>query len=109
MAGKVIMWIVSFGCAVLFFAIGVYAKKLKKPMWFWSGSEVDVSQIADVRQYNKENGVMWQLYSLWYFAAGFAEIWNPIIALILLVLSCTAGIAILVRTYMRIYEKYRVQ
>lgn len=34
MAGKIIMWAVSFGCASLFFAIGVYAQKLKKPMGF---------------------------------------------------------------------------
>lgn len=109
MAGKIIMWTVSFGCAILFFAIGVYAKKLKKPMWFWSGSEVDPSQIIDVKQYNKENGIMWQLYSLWYFAAGLAEIWNTIIALVLLVLSCTAGIAILIGSYNKIYKKYSTQ
>ena len=108
MAGKIIMLSVSFGCAILFFTIGVYAKNLKKPMWFWSGSEVDALQIADVKQYNKENGVMWQLYSLWYFAAGLAEIWNTIIALILLVLSCTVGIALLVGSYNKIYKKYRI-
>ncbi len=107
MAGKIIMWIVSFGCAILFFSIGVYAQKLKKPMWFWSGMEVKDSQITDVGQYNKENGVMWKLYSLWYFAAGFAEIWNTIIAAIFLVAGCTAGIALLVCTYNRIYNKYR--
>lgn len=87
MAGKMIMWAVSFGCAILFFCIGVYARKLEKPMWFWSGSEVDAAKITDVKQYNKENGVMWQLYSLWYFAAGIAEIWNSILALILLVVN----------------------
>lgn len=107
MAGKIIMWLVSFGCAFLFFAIGVYARKLKKPMWFWSGSEVDASQITNVTQYNKENGIMWQLYSLWYLAAGLAEIWNTILALILLVLSCTVGIAILILSYNRIFKKYR--
>ena len=107
MAGKIIMWTVTFGCAILFFAIGVYAQKLKKPMWFWSGSEVDVSQITDVKQYNKENGVMWQLYSLWYFAAGLAGFWNPIVSLIFLVLSCTVGIALLIGSYDKIYKKYR--
>ena len=109
MAGKIIMCAVSFSCAILFFAIGVYARKLKKPMWFWSGSEVDASQITDVRLYNKENGTMWQLYSLWYFAAGMAEIWNTIIALILLILSGTVGIALLIGSYNKIYKKYSVQ
>ena len=74
-----------------------------------SGSEVDATKITDVKQYNKENGVMWQLYSLWYFAAGIAEIWNSILALILLVLSCTIGMVLLIRSYTKIYGKYRVQ
>ena len=109
MAGKIIWWIVSFGCAILFYAIGAYAQKLEKPMWFWSGSEVKAEQITDIKQYNKENGVMWKLYSLWYAAAGLAEIWNTIVALIILVLSCTVGIVILVRSYLKIYRKYTVQ
>lgn len=109
MAGKIIWWIVSFGCAILFYAIGAYAQKLEKPMWFWSGTEVKAEQITDIKQYNKENGVMWKLYSLWYAAAGLAEIWNTIVALIILVLSCTVGIVILVRSYLKIYRKYTVQ
>lgn len=106
MAGKIIMLVVCFGCAILFFAIGTYAQKMKRPMWFWSGSEVDASQITDVKQYNKENGIMWQLYSFWYLAAGLAEIWSTIIALIFLVLSCTVGVALLITSYNKIYKKY---
>ena len=109
MAGKIIMWIVSFGCAILFFSIGVYARKLKKPMWFWAGSEVDEKQITDVRQYNKENGVMWQTYSLWYFTSGIAEIWNPVLAVIFFVLGCSVGIVFLVVSYSKIYKKYRAR
>lgn len=109
MAGKIIMWLVSFGCAVLFFGIGAYAKRLQKPMWFWSGTEVDAKKITDVTLYNRENGVMWQIYSLWYFAAGIAEFWNPVLAVLFLVLGCTAGIAVLVCSYQRIYKKYNVQ
>lgn len=109
MAGKIIWWIVTFGCAILFYSIGAYARKLEKPMWFWSGSEVNASQIADVKQYNRENSVMWKLYSLWFAAAGLAEIWNTIVALIILVLSCTVGIALLICSYKKIYEKFRVR
>lgn len=76
------MCVVSFGCGILFFAIGVYARKRNKPMWFWSGSSVDASHVTDVKQYNKENGGMWQLYSLWFFAAGVAEFWNTILAVV---------------------------
>ena len=109
MVGRIIMGLVSFGCAFLFFAIGIYAQKLKKPMSFWSGTEVKASEITNVKQYNKENGIMWQLYSLWYFAAGIAEFWNAVIAVILIVLSCSLGIVLLVCSYNRIYKKYRVR
>lgn len=109
MVGKIIWWIVSYGCAILFFAIGVYALKRKKPMWFWSGTEVDASQITDIKQYNKENGIMWILYSLWYFEAGLTEIWSTTIALVLLVSSCTVGIVLLICTYNKIYKKYKVK
>ena len=44
MVGKIIWWVVSFGCAVLFYSIGVYASRLAKPMWFWSGVEVKDSE-----------------------------------------------------------------
>ncbi len=106
MAGKIIMWIVCFGCAIMFYGIGAYAKKLEKPMWFWSGVEVDPSEISDIRQYNKENGVMWQIYSLWYFASGVAEIWSPMLSLVLLISGCTVGMVLLVSSYRRIYKKY---
>ena len=108
MAGKIIWWIVSFGCAILFYSIGIYATKLEKPMWFWSGTDVNVSEITDVASYNKENGRMWKLYSLWYFASGVAEIWNSILALAFLLLGCSVGIALLVWSYQKIYNKYKV-
>ena len=109
MAGKIIMCIVCFGCAILFFAIGIYARKLKKPMWFWSGTEVDPATITDVKEYNRENGVMWQLYSLWYLAAGLAEFWNAVLAVVILVLGCSVGIVLLVSSYLKIHKKYSVQ
>ena len=107
MAGKIIMWIVSFGCGILFFCIGTYAKRLEKPMWFWSGTEVKATEITDVKRYNQANGIMWQLYSLWYFAAGIAEIWNSMLSFILMMLSCTVGLVILVVAYKKIYNKYK--
>ena len=108
MAGKIIMWIVTFGCAILFYSIGAYAQRKEKPMNFWSGIEVKPSEITDIEQYNRENGTMWKLYSLWYFGAGLAECWNTLMAAALLVLGGTVGIAILVSTYRRICRKYMV-
>lgn len=108
MAGKIIFCIISLGCGIMCYAIGAYAQKLTKPMGFWSGKEVKSTEITDITAYNKENAAMWKVYSLWYFAAGIAEIWNEYVALILLVLGGTAGIFLLIRTYKKIYNKYKV-
>ena len=42
-------------------------------------------------------------------AAGIAAIWNSIVAVVFLVLGCTVGMVILVATYNKIHEKYRVK
>ena len=109
MAGKIIFWIVSFGCAALFYSIGVFAEKYEKPMWFWSGKEIKPSQITDIPAYNKANGRMWKAYSLWYLGAGITEGWNEIAALVIMVSSFAIGFPILVCTYKKIFDKYKVQ
>jgi hypothetical protein len=70
---------------------------------------VDPKTITDIGQYNCENARMWKLYSLWYFAAGVAAIWDAIVAVVFLALGCTVGMVILVATYNKIHEKYRVK
>ena len=107
MVGRIIWWVTMFGCALLFWCIGIYAGKLAKPMWFWSGSQVDAAAITDVAAYNRENARMWKWYSLWYWAAGFAEFWNALAGVVILMLGCSVGIAILIRTYLRIEKKYK--
>ena len=109
MIGKIIMCTVCFGCGILFFAIGSYAKRLEKPMWFWSGIEVDPSKIADVKSYNKANGIMWQIYSLFFWISGILELFYPIVALIFLIFGSTVGIVFLVYAYNQIYKKYQVK
>ena len=107
MAGMIIWCITIFGCAILFYGMGVYAQKREKPMHFWSGTTVDASKITDVKAYNKENARMWKLYSLWYFASGAIYFWNKWIAVVLLVLSCTLGFGFLIGTYNKIERKYK--
>ena len=107
MAGDIIWYITVFGCALLFVAIGAYAKKLAKPMWFWSGSGVDPAAVTDVKAYNGENARMWWRYSGWYWISGIAWIWSKTVALIALVLGCTVGIGLLVHTYLKIEKKYK--
>ena len=107
MIGRIIWWVTMFGCALLFWLIGVYAAGLKKPMWFWSGSSVDEASITDVKAYNEENARLWIGYSLWYWAAGVLWIWNNGAGLAALIAGCSVGIAILIGTFQRIEKKYK--
>lgn len=109
MAGTIIWCITVFGCAFLFFGMGIYAERREKPMWFWSGSTVDENKISDVKAYNKENGRMWKIYSLWYFASGIIYFCNKGISVVFLVLGCTLGIGILIYTFNKIEKKYKVK
>ena len=108
MAGKIIWYVTMFSTAAVFYGIGVYAQKLEKPMWFWAGTEVDAASIRDVKAYNRENARMWKLFSLWFWAAGAAQYWSGALALTLLVLSCTVGMAALVATFLKIEKKYKL-
>ena len=107
MVADIIWYLCSFGCAALFFGIGIYAQKLEKPMWFWSGVEVNPTVITDIPQYNQENGRMWKYYSLWYWAAGLCWHWRPGIAVAILVLGGSLGTVLLVRKYLEIEKKYK--
>ena len=109
MAGLIIWCITVFGCAILFVSMGIYAQRREEPMWFWAGSSVDKSTISDVKAYNMENGRMWIVYSLWYFASGAIYFFIPMISVAILFLACTLGIGILVATYNKIEKKYKIK
>ncbi len=40
MAGKIIMLVCMWICGGLFLGIGLYARRRRDPMWFWSGVKV---------------------------------------------------------------------
>ena len=107
MVGAIIWYVTMFGCAALFFGIGLYADRLEKPMWFWSGSTVDAATLTDVKAYNRENAIMWKWYSAWYWVAGLAWIWSTTVALVAFFAGCSVGIVFLVRTYLKIEKKYK--
>ena len=107
---EIIIWCaVNLGCAVLFYSIGVYAKRLKKPMWFWSGTEVDPAELTDVAQYNKANALMWKLYSMWFFLAALLRFWGFWAAMTVFILGFAVGTPLLVFTYCKIYKKYKAK
>lgn len=107
MAGKIINFIITLGCAILMYSIGVYAQKKEDPMWFYSGVEVKPSEITNIAQYNKENAKMWKQYSMWFFISTIFALFNSMVSSILLVLGCIPGCFLLIWKYTKIYEKYR--
>ena len=76
-------------------------------MWFWSGKTVKETEISDITAYNHANGIMWIVYSIIYWMAAFAGIWNSIAALDLIIVGCVIGIPVLVVVYNRIYARYK--
>ena len=91
-----------------FSILGIYAWKRKKPMWFWSGTEVKAGEISDVKAYNKANGIMWIIYSLVFWISAFLGVLHSDAAGVVLAVGCLGGIPILVIVYKKIYAKYHI-
>ena len=93
--------------AAFFTGLGVYAMRHRKPMWFWSGSEVKPWEIKDIPAYNRANGWMWIVYSLGFWAAALLGLLHVPAAGLFMALWCLGGIPVLVLAYKRIYKKYK--
>ena len=105
--GPVIWIAIMAPVSALFTGIGIYAIKRKEPMWFWSGTKVSSDEITDIPAYNRANGMMWIVFSLFFWLSLVLGILNMKIAGLLLFLGCTAGMVFLVVVYGRIYSKYK--
>ena len=110
--GVIIMTLCSWGCAALFFGIGVVAVKQKKPMHFWAGIPVDPKTISDIPAYNRANGRMWKQYSVPFWLCGalaVASIWDRrlfMACVILLVAASIGGVVWLLLRYQKICKRY---
>ena len=104
---NLVFLIIMIPCAAAFTGLGVFAMRRKKPMWFWSGSEVKPYEIRDIPAYNRANGWMWIGYSLGFWAAAALSLLNGPAAGVLVAVWCLGGIPVLVLGYNRIYQKYK--
>lgn len=103
-----ILWLLIMApCSAVFTSIGMYAWNRKKPMWFWSGSTVKESEIADIPAYNRANGRMWIAFSVPLWLSTLLGLTNGIAALVLLALDGVLGLPALMVIYQRIYAKYK--
>ena len=103
---NLVFLLIMIPLAAFFTGLGVYAMKRKKPMWFWSGSEVKAWQIRDIPAYKRANGWMWIGYSLGFWAAAGLSFLQVPAAGILTAIWCLGGIPLLIMVYRRIYTKY---
>ena len=107
---ETVLWqIFMIPTSALFTALGVFAWRRKKPMWFWSGSTVDSSEISDVPAYNRANGIMWISYSAVFWASVILGFFQVEAAGIVVAAGSLGGIPVLVFAYNKIYDKYRIK
>ena len=104
---KLIFFLIMIPCAAAFTGLGIFAWKRKKPMWFWSGSEVKAWQLTDVAAYNRANGIMWIVFSLGFWAAAILGLFDVPAAGVLVMVTSILGIPGLIIAYKRIYKKYK--
>ena len=74
-------------------------------MNFYSGKTIKETEIKDIKKYNKANSILWKAYSLPFFISGIIYIWNELIAVIILSITCTIGLIPLTIIYEKIYRK----
>ena len=105
-----ILWlIIMLPISILFTALGIYAWRRKKPMWFWSGSTVREDEISDVRAYNRANGIMWLAFSGVFWVAAVLGLFQMSAAGIVVGAGTLGAIPVLILVYGRIYNKYKVK
>ena len=110
--GAIIMIACCWGCAAVFTAIAVHARRGKEPVNFWTGVSVDPRSVRDIPAFNGENSNMWLVYSVPYWISGGVSFFFgagdhvAVIAVVLLVLACFPGIVLLIRHYRKIEKKY---
>ena len=106
---NVVWMVIMVPVSALFTGIGIYAMRRKKPMWFWSGSEVRPEEIRDVPAYNRANGWMWIAYSGVFWVSAALSLMNVDAAGAALAAGCLGGIPLLVLAYGRIYARYKAK
>lgn len=88
--------------------LGLWAKKSKKPVHFYSGTTVDPKTVSDIPAYNLENAKMWMIYSVPFWVSGVVSFFHVGAAAIIMSTACIPGFLWLIFRYRRICKKYIV-
>lgn len=95
-------------CGAIFVLIGFSCFKKTEPTGFWSGVEVRKDEVIDVKGYNVANGIMWCIFSIFFWVSGILAIFNSFVAVVMLIIACTVGIVGLILGYGWIKRRFFV-
>ena len=107
--GIIVMVFCSLMCGGIFFGLGVWAKKSKKPVHFYSGTTVDPKTVSDIPAYNLENSKMWMIYSVPFWVCGIVSFFSVGIAAIIMTVASFPGFLWLIFRYKRICKEYIIR
>lgn len=105
---NIIFVMMSWICGAIFVLIGFSCFKRTQPTGFWSGVEVRKDEVTDVKAYNVANGIMWCIFSLFFWISGVAAIFNSTLAIVFIVVGCTGGVVGLILGYGWIKRRFFV-
>ena len=106
--GIIVIVFSCFLCGGTFLGIGIWAKKSKKPVHFYSGTTVDARTVSDIPAYNLENSKMWITYSIPFWVSCIVSFIHIGAAAIIMSVACFPGFLWLIFRYKRICKKYLV-
>ena len=104
-----LLLIITLAVAVLFTAMGVFAWRREKPMWFWIGPDSAPASLPDGPAYNRANGKMWLVYSLIFWLSAPVCLVDDVAGGLLMAILALAGLPVLAAVYKKIYGKYHIQ
>jgi len=85
----------------------VATSRIKRAVSFYAQLPVAEKRITNISAYNRENAVLWAVYSIPYFLLGtLSLIADTGIVGIFLVVFCVGSIPALIFAYQRIYRRY---
>ena len=104
--GSLTMLASSWGIALVFGLIALWALKKKTPMHFWSGTTVKPEEITDIPAYNRANAKMWAIFGACFFVIGIVGLFSIGASGVLTMVVGLPGVFVLIKTYNKIYKKY---
>ena len=84
---------INFVCAAIFSLLAYSCFISRRPVSFWSGEKISKDQVTSVKKYNFANGVLWSVYSGFYWIASICGFVSTSISMIITIIALTVGIA----------------